>query len=66
MALNAASHNIPGEATGPASGQPPPVSQETASAIINASQQDPMGQQAPGRDGGAKDDGQKSEIEEKS
>ncbi|KAI9662360.1 MAG: valine--tRNA ligase [Bathelium mastoideum] len=63
MALNAASHNIPGENTGPATGQPPSVSKETAETLVNASQQDPIGQQAPGRDGGDKDAGKKVKSE---
>ncbi|KAF2146525.1 uncharacterized protein K452DRAFT_294091 [Aplosporella prunicola CBS 121167] len=50
MALNHASHNIPGEKTGPATGPPPPVSSEAASAIVDASQKDAMGQHAPGQD----------------
>ena len=63
MALNAASHNIPGEQTGPATGQPPSVPAETAAAIVDASQKDPVGQQAPGRDGGDKDAGKKVKSE---
>ncbi|KAF2417220.1 valyl-tRNA synthetase-like protein [Tothia fuscella] len=63
MAYNAASHNIPGERTGPISGQPPPASDETKAALLDASKQDPAGQSAPGQDGGEKDVGQKVKSE---
>jgi valyl-tRNA synthetase len=36
MALNAASHNTTGEPTGPVSGAPPPLSDDTKSAILQA------------------------------
>ncbi|KAH0253577.1 valyl-tRNA synthetase-like protein, partial [Aureobasidium melanogenum] len=52
MALNAASHNIPGEKTGPVSGQPPAPSAETTEALLSSAQKDPQGQNAPGQDGG--------------
>ncbi|KAF2754315.1 valyl-tRNA synthetase [Pseudovirgaria hyperparasitica] len=52
MALNAGSHNIAGEETGPVTGQPPPLSNETKSEILHSSTQDATGQNAPGRDGG--------------
>ena len=55
MALNAASHNPPGIKTGPASGQPPPVSAETTTAILRASQEDSTRQHEPGKDGGDKE-----------
>jgi len=54
MALNAASHNTPGAKTGPISGQPPPVSAETAAALMGASKDDSMGQHEPGKDQGDK------------
>ena len=54
MALNAASHNPPGIKTGPASGQPPPVSSETTAAILGASQEDLTHQHEAGKDGGDK------------
>lgn len=41
-----------GEKTGPVSGQPPPVSAEATEALVSASEKDPQGQNAPGRDGG--------------
>ncbi|KAI9701638.1 MAG: valine--tRNA ligase [Bogoriella megaspora] len=63
MALNSASHNIPGEKTGPATGQPPSVSQETSSALLDASKKDAVGQQAPGQDGGDKSAGKKVKTE---
>ncbi|KAF2099436.1 valyl-tRNA synthetase-like protein [Rhizodiscina lignyota] len=55
MALNAASHNITGEKTGPVSGQPPSISSEAKSALIDSSNKDAMGQSAPGQDGGDKE-----------
>ncbi|KAK8168585.1 valyl-tRNA synthetase-like protein [Phyllosticta citrichinensis] len=51
MAHNHASHNPTGEKTGPVTGPPPPVSNETAAAAVESSKQDPTGQQAPGKDG---------------
>ena len=41
-----------GEKTGPVSGQPPAVAAETTEALVSASEKDPQGQNAPGRDGG--------------
>ncbi|KAB2574020.1 Aminoacyl-tRNA synthetase class I conserved site [Lasiodiplodia theobromae] len=55
MALNHASHNPTGEKTGPATGPPPPVSSETAAAVAESAKQDPVGQQAPGKDGEVKE-----------
>ncbi len=52
MALNAASHNPTGEKTGPVTGQPPPLSSETQSAILQAANGDIKGHNAPGQDGG--------------
>ena len=52
MALNAASHNVPGEETGPISGQPPPLAKDSKSAILDAANGDAAGQNAPGKDGG--------------
>ena len=52
MALNAASHNIPGEPTGPATDPPPAPDDATKSAILGATENDPVGQNMPGRDGG--------------
>ncbi|KAF1813777.1 valyl-tRNA synthetase-like protein [Eremomyces bilateralis CBS 781.70] len=54
MALNAASHNIPGEKTGPITGQPPSPSKETSKSIQEAASKDATGQSTPGRDGGDK------------
>ncbi|KAF2482268.1 tRNA synthetases class I-domain-containing protein [Neohortaea acidophila] len=54
MALNAASHNATGERTGPQSGQPPPPSNETKDAVLQAANGDLKGQNAPGQDGGDK------------
>ncbi|KAI7692351.1 valyl-tRNA synthetase-like protein, partial [Hortaea werneckii] len=64
MALNAASHNAAGEKTGPVSGQPPQPSDETKSAILDSSNQDPKGVNAPGQDGGDKN-GEKKEKSER-
>ena len=52
-----------GEKTGPATGQPPPVSTETAAALVSSSDNDPIGQNAPGKDGGEKDAGKKQKTE---
>ena len=59
MALNAASHNPPGLKTGPASGQPPPVSSDTTSALRDASKSDAIGQHEGGKDDGDKSAGAK-------
>lgn len=64
MALNAASHNITGEKTGPVSGQPPPPSDDAKSAILAAANGDGEGVNAPGKDGGDKD-GEKKEKSER-
>jgi valyl-tRNA synthetase len=63
MALNAASHNIPGEKTGPVSGQPPPVSQDTKAAIADAANSEATGANAPGKDGGDKQGEKKEKTE---
>ncbi|KAK5112485.1 hypothetical protein LTR62_004242 [Meristemomyces frigidus] len=52
MALNAASHNITGEKTGPISGQPPPLADDVESAILEAANGDVKGHNVPGQDGG--------------
>lgn len=64
MALNAASHNITGEKTGPVSGQPPPLSNDTKAAILEAADGDIKGHNAPGQDGGDKQ-GEKKEKSER-
>lgn len=63
MALNAASHNPAGVKTGPISGQPPPLSSETAAAVSDASRQDKLGHNEGGRDGGDKQAGAKIKSE---
>ena len=63
MALNAASHNPTGEKTGPISGQPPAPSSEATSALLKASQKDPMGQHEGGQDRGDKEAGKKIKSE---
>ncbi|KAK5172355.1 uncharacterized protein LTR77_003994 [Saxophila tyrrhenica] len=62
MALNAASHNPTGEKTGPVSGQPPPPSDDTKNAVLEAANGDLKGHNAPGQDGGDK----KGETKQKS
>ena len=64
MALNAASHNPTGEPTGSVSGQPPPPSDDTKAAILNAANGDVEGHNAPGKDGGDKA-GEKKEKSER-
>jgi valyl-tRNA synthetase len=50
MALNAASHNIAGEKTGPVTAAPPAVSDETKKELLDAANTDGTGQSAPGRE----------------
>jgi len=58
MAVNAASHNPTGEATGPiAPGGPPQASSEVIDAILASAEKDPLGQHAGGQDGGDRDPG---------
>ena len=64
MALNAASHNATGEKTGPVTGQPPPLSDDTKAAVLEAANGDVSGQHAPGKDFGDKD-GEKKEKSER-
>jgi valyl-tRNA synthetase len=54
MALNAASYNPTGEKTGTMSGQPPPPSDDTKAAILEAANGDLKGHNVPGQDGGDK------------
>ncbi|KAI9053487.1 hypothetical protein LZ554_002442 [Drepanopeziza brunnea f. sp. 'monogermtubi'] len=54
MATNAASHNPIGEETGPVSGQPPPLSNETKAALAEATNSSPTGTHAAGQDAGSK------------
>ena len=51
MALNAGSHNVPGESKGPLTDPPPSLSADVKDAVIGASENDGVGQNAPGRDG---------------
>lgn len=55
MALNGASHNIPGEKQGPVTGPPPALDEDIKSAVLEGATGDATGQSAPGRDGGEKD-----------
>jgi valyl-tRNA synthetase len=54
MALNGASHNVPGEKTTPITAAPPSVGEDSKKDILAAAQSDPMKQSAPGKDGGEK------------
>jgi valyl-tRNA synthetase len=63
MALNHASHNPTGEKTGPATGQPPPPSNETKAALMEAANGDVKGQSAPGKDGGDAEGAKKEKSE---
>ena len=51
MAVNAASHNVAGEKTGPVTEPPPELPSDAKNDIIGASLEDQVGQHAPGRDG---------------
>ena len=50
MALNAASHNVAGEKTGPITAAPPAVSDESKKELLEAANADGTGQSAPGRE----------------
>lgn len=50
MALNASSHNVTGEKTGPSSGPPPAVSDEVKKELLDAANADGAGQHAPGQE----------------
>ncbi|KAI9835709.1 MAG: hypothetical protein M1819_001886 [Sarea resinae] len=63
MATNSASSNPIGEKTGPTSGHPPAVSEETKAAISGAQSGEPTGQNASGQDGGDKQLGKKVKTE---
>jgi valyl-tRNA synthetase len=63
MALNAASHNIPGEKTGPVTAAPPSLSAEAKGDILESASSDATGQSAPGKDGGDKAEGKKVKSE---
>lgn len=52
-----------GVKTGPVTGQPPPVSSETAAALLGASNSDPLRQHEGGQDGGDKLEGKKIKSE---
>jgi valyl-tRNA synthetase len=63
MALNAASHNVTGDKTGPMTSAPPAPSDESKNAILGSANSEATGQSAPGRDGGEKDVGKKVKSE---
>ncbi|KAF1912478.1 tRNA synthetases class I-domain-containing protein [Ampelomyces quisqualis] len=50
MALNASSHNVAGEKTGPTSAPPPAVSEHVKKDVLDAANTDAVGQSAPGRE----------------
>jgi hypothetical protein len=50
MALNASSHNIAGEKTGPITAAPPAVSDDVKKDLLDAANTDGAGQSAPGRE----------------
>jgi valyl-tRNA synthetase len=50
MALNASSHNIAGEKTGPITAPPPAVAEDTKKDLLDSAQADGTGQSAPGRE----------------
>jgi hypothetical protein len=50
MALNASSHNIAGEKTGPTTAPPPAVSDDVKKDLLDAANTDGVGQSAPGRE----------------
>ncbi|KAE8447460.1 Valine--tRNA ligase, mitochondrial [Mollisiaceae sp. DMI_Dod_QoI] len=54
MATNAASYNPIGEETGPVSGKPPPLSNETKSALNDATNSSATGSHVTGQDAGSK------------
>ena len=54
MAVNAASHNIPGEKKTPMTGPPPPLDSSTKEDIATAAAHEATGQSVPGQDGQAK------------
>ncbi|KAK4890586.1 hypothetical protein LTR27_010748 [Elasticomyces elasticus] len=63
MAVNGASHNIPGLTTGPQTGPPPALSDDAKAAILGAAESDPKGTNVPGQDGGDKDGDKKVKSE---
>jgi valyl-tRNA synthetase len=63
MALNAASHNIPGEKTGPITAPPPSLGEDSKKAILENASNEATGQSAPGQDGGDKDASKKVKSE---
>jgi hypothetical protein len=50
MALNASSHNVAGEKTGPVTAPPPALSDDIKNDILDAANADGTGQSAPGRE----------------
>ncbi|KAF2739349.1 hypothetical protein EJ04DRAFT_531980 [Polyplosphaeria fusca] len=63
MSLNASSHNSTGEKTGPTTAPPPELSEDSKKAILEHSNADGTGQNAPGQDGGDKDAPKKVKTE---
>jgi valyl-tRNA synthetase len=52
MATNAASYNPIGEKTGPVSGYPPPLSEDTKAAIAESAKSSTTGDHVPSQDAG--------------
>jgi valyl-tRNA synthetase len=50
MALNAGSHNVAGEKTGPMTAPPPAISEDIKKDLLGAAEQDGTGQSAPGQE----------------
>jgi hypothetical protein len=50
MALNASSHNVAGEKTGPTTAPPPALSDDVKKDLLDAANTDGVGQSAPGRE----------------
>lgn len=54
MATDATLYNPIGDETGPVSGKPPPLSNETKAAVSEAAKSSPTGSHVPGQDAGSK------------
>ena len=63
MALNAASHNVTGEKTGPVTTAPPSLGEDSKKDILESAGAEATGQSAPSKDGGDKDAPKKVKAE---
>lgn len=63
MALNASSHNITGDKTGPTTAPPPSLDADSKQAILEHANAEATGQSAPGQDGGDQDAPKKVKTE---